>query len=422
MLTDSHSSRIPRKVCFIARQIAGRSGGAERVVIETANAIAARGHQVEILTHEKGGQPPFFPLRFGVTHTNLRRPDAVRSKLRLRMDRWREEKHNKIQSYRFPIDRLLWRSMHGSFWRRLERYINLHRPDVAIAFLPPSIVALGMIRPEYPLRRIASLHNVPERDLCDPARWDPNPFDRERRMSSLRRHDAITVLQPEFRDWFDADIQEKVSIIPNVVRQMTATRIARHPREKTVLSVGRLASVKRHDLLIDAWARIADEFPDWTLKIFGRGPLQKELAEQIGRLGLTGKVRLMGHTSKIDKEYLTASILAHPAEHEGWGLAASEAFAAGLPVIGFADCPGINHLVKHETNGLLIPEGEDSAPALAEALVTLMRDDARRLELGRAAPGTIYDYEPERVYDLWEDVLYEPDDGPGVTTDESIQS
>jgi glycosyltransferase involved in cell wall biosynthesis len=186
--------------------------------------------------------------------------------------------------------------------------------------------------------------------------------------------------------------------------------------------VGRLASVKRHDLLIDAWARIADEFPDWTLKIFGRGPLQKELAEQIGRLGLTGKVRLMGHTSKIDKEYLTASILAHPAEHEGWGLAASEAFAAGLPVIGFADCPGINHLVKHETNGLLIPEGEDSAPALAEALVTLMRDDARRLELGRAAPGTIYDYEPQRVYDLWENVLYEPDDGPGVTTDESIQS
>jgi len=274
MRRDSYSNRIPRKVCFISHGIAGRSGGAERVLVETANAIAARGHRVEILTHEISGRPPFYPLRFGVTLTNLRRPDVVRSKLRLRIDKWRQQKHPKVQSYRFPIDHIVWLSKNGSFWRMLERYINLHRPDVAIAFLPPSIVALGMIRPEYHLRTVASLHNVPERDLCDPARWDPNPLDRRRRMSSLRRHDVITVLQPEFRDWFPADLQEKMLIIPNVVKQVSAERIACNNREKTVLSVGRLAPVKRYGILIEAWAKIAGDFPDWTLKIFGRGPLQ----------------------------------------------------------------------------------------------------------------------------------------------------
>jgi glycosyltransferase involved in cell wall biosynthesis len=292
-------------------------------------------------------------------------------------------------------------------WRRLERFLNLHQPDVAIAYLPASVVALGMIRPAYPLRRIASLHNVPERDLCDPARWDPNPLDRKRRMSSLRRHDAITVLQPEFRDWFPADIREKASIIPNVVNQVSSARISRHPRTKTVLSVGRLAAVKRHDLLIDAWARIADEIPDWTLKIFGRGPLQRELGAQIRDLGLDGKVRLMGHTSKIDKEYLSASIVAHPAEHEGWGLAATEALAAGVPVVGFAECPGINHLVKHDINGLLIPDGVERSAALADALLLLMMDESRRQALAHAAPATIREYEPEKIYDLWERLLYE---------------
>jgi glycosyltransferase involved in cell wall biosynthesis len=420
MSSDSSSIRAPKKVCLIAHQIAGRSGGAERVLVETANAIAARGHHVEILTHERSTGPPFYPLKFGVTPTNLRRPDAVRGKLRLRFDRWRDEKHRTMPQeqsyYRFPVNRLSWLSKHGAFWRRLERYINFHRPDVAIAFLPPSIVALGMIRPAYPLRRIASLHNVPERDLCDPARWDPNPFDRQRRMTSLHRHDAITVLQPEFRDWFPAELKEKMSIVPNVVRQISAARIARYSRDNTVLSVGRLASVKRFDLLIDAWARIADDFPDWTLKIFGRGPLQRELGKQIQDLGLSGKVCLMGHTSGIDKEYLSASILAHPAEHEGWGLAASEALAAGVPVIGFKECPGINHLVKHEKNGLLVPGEADAVAALAEALATLMRDDSKRSAFAHAAPDTVRDYEPGKVYDLWENLLYCPaevQDNPG---------
>jgi glycosyltransferase involved in cell wall biosynthesis len=406
------AARDRKQVCFITERIAGRSGGAERVLIETANAISERGHRVEIVTHERDSRPPFFPLRFGVTLTNIRRPDAVRGKLRLRFDRWRDEKHRVMPQdqsyYRFPTNHLAWLSKHGSFWRRLERYLDLHRPDVAIAFLPSAIVALGMIRPGYTLRRIASLHNVPERDLCDPARWDPNPLDRKRRLSSLRQHDAITVLQPEFRNWFPDELSRKISIIPNVVRPISAARIARHQREKTVLSVGRLASVKRHDTLIDSWAELAEEFPDWTLKIFGRGPMQRQLGEQIRDLGLSGKVRLMGHTTRIDKEYLTASILAHPAEHEGWGLAASEALAAGLPVIGFADCPGINHLVRHEINGLLVSRDSDRVPALTEALSALMSDEDFRLKLGRAAPGTVRDYEPEKVYDKWEQLINEP--------------
>lgn len=406
MLQGPDSTQGPLKVCFITVRLAARSGGAERVVIETANAIAARGHHVEILTHERSDNPPFYPLRFGVTHTNIRRHDAVRGRFRLRVDRWREDWYKRVHSYSFPKDRLVWLSKHGSFWRRLEDYLNLHRPDVAVAFLPEAIVALGMIRPAYPLRRIASLHNVPERDLCDPARWDPNPLDRKRRMSSLRRHDAVTVLQPEFRDWFPDDIRQKTSIIPNVVRQVSSNRIARHTRTNTVLSVGRLAAVKRHDLLIDAWTRIADEFPDWTLKIFGKGPLQRELGAQIRDLGLEGKVRLMGHTPNIDKEYLSASIVAHPAEHEGWGLAATEALAAGVPVVGFAECPGINHLVQHEVNGLLIPEDVDRSTALADAMLSLMRDEARRQDFARAAPATIREYEPEKIYDLWEQLLY----------------
>jgi glycosyltransferase involved in cell wall biosynthesis len=225
-------------------------------------------------------------------------------------------------------------------------------------------------------------------------------------MASLQQHDAITVLQDEFRDWFPDDLRERISVIPNVVRQLSAARIARHEKQKSVLSVGRLAGVKRHDLLIDAWSLIADEFPDWTLKIFGTGPLESELRDQIEGLDLAEKVRLMGHTANIDQEYLSASIVAHPALHEGWGLAASEALAAGVPVVGFAECPGINRLVRDGTNGILVHDDASAVQSLGAALARLMKDDALRKKYGSAGPKTVKEFEPERVFDLWEDLLY----------------
>jgi glycosyltransferase involved in cell wall biosynthesis len=112
----------------------------------------------------------------------------------------------------------------------------------------------------------------------------------------------------------------------------------------------------------------------------------------------------MGHTPAIKREYLKASLLAHPAEHEGWGLAVTEALAAGVPAIGFEECPGVNQLIRHGVNGILVSGG---AEALAEALARLMRDERSRLELARAAPDTVRDYQPEKVFDLWEELLHE---------------
>jgi glycosyltransferase involved in cell wall biosynthesis len=407
MAETARAATLPRqKVSFVIDKLAGRSGGAERVLIETANALAARGHQVEILSHESRGAAPFYPLALGVIHTNLRRPAAARGRLRRKLDAQREGLHHRVSSFPFPADHLMWQSKHGAFWRRLERHLDLHRPDVAIAFLPPAITALGLCRPRYPLRRVASLHNVPQHDLQNPARWDPNPLDRKRRMAALEAHDAITVLLPEFRDWFDEPLRAKISIVPNKVQPVSQARRDRAVRQKTVLSVGRLAPVKRHGLLVEAWGKIAADFPDWQVKIFGTGPLRKELAARIREAGLEDQVLLMGHTDAIDKEYLSASLLCHPAEYEGWGLAVTEAMAAGVPAIGFADCPGVNQLIDDGQNGLLVSEAGDAAENLAQALASLMGDDARREALGENGPDSVRDYAPEKVIDRWEDILH----------------
>lgn len=65
-----------RRIVLVIDRLAGRGGGAERVLTETANALALRGHLVEIITHEHSRGDPFYPLLPGVMLTRLRPPPA----------------------------------------------------------------------------------------------------------------------------------------------------------------------------------------------------------------------------------------------------------------------------------------------------------------------------------------------------------
>lgn len=388
-----------RRICFVIEKLADRSGGAERVLIETANALATSGYTVEILTHEHRGKPPFYPLAFGVTHTNLRRPKALRGLFRRKLDEWRERAYQ-IRDIPAPLDRLIWFSKHGGFWRRLERHLALHQPAAVIAFLPPAISALALAQPGYPLRRIASTHNAPEQDFRNPERWDPSALDRRRRWALMSRMDLIMVLLPEYRDWYPAHLRDKVVVVPNAVKPIPEAR--RNGRRKPwVISIGRLAAVKRHELLLDAWAQLAPEFPNWRLRIFGQGPLEAHLKARIKTLNIGDQARLMGHTQEIEQEYLQSAILAHPAEFEGFPLAVTEALAAGLPVVGFEDCSGLNRLVVPDVNGLLAPSTGNRLEAFTQALRSLMQDEAHRTKMGQAAPETMRPYCPETVTALW---------------------
>lgn len=408
-----------RRITFVIEKLAERSGGAERVLIETANALAARGHEVEILSHEFRGKPPFYATAPGVRLANLRPRREIRSRLRRLFDRLRAAMERWLPDAP-PFDRLVWVSRNGGFHRRLTRHLAATRPDVAVAFLPPAITALALADPRVPLRRIASTHNAPEQDFNNPDRWDPSRLDRQRRLDLMARIDRIAVLLPEYRDWYPAALQDRVTILPNAVTPVDPARLRKNRRARIVLAVGRLAAVKRHDLLIAAWARIAGRFPGWQLHIHGEGPLHHDLQSQIEQAGLRDSVQLRGHTSRITEAYIQAALLAHPAAYEGFPLAVTEALAAGLPVLGFADCSGLNRLVQDGVNGRLIPvETTEIDPVrriepLADALAALMADTAARTALGDAGPASMAAYSPESVIALWEDLLF---DSPATSKD-----
>jgi glycosyltransferase involved in cell wall biosynthesis len=390
-------------IAIIIERLGGRGGGAEKMAVTLANDLARKGRPVHLVSYHRDLRPPVYECKFGVTPLNLKRPSHVRPLLRQSVDFTRRVAHY-LKVYPRPLQKLLWWSRHGGFEQALSTYFEDHNPRVVIAFLPPAIVAVHRARKARELPLIASLHNIPELDLQSSRRWDGNPVDIPHRSAALASFDAITVLLPSFRDWFAPELRERIHVVPNPVPEVSEERRG-SKRQKTLLFVGRLAEVKRPELLVLVWSRLVGEFPDWTVKVFGAGLLRGRLTAQIRKRGLEKCFLLMGETSEISDEYLRASVLVHPAEYEGWGLAVSEALAHGLPPIAFRDCEGVNQLIRHGENGILVDPKADRVEAFVTALRRLLIDEDLRKRLGAAGPESMENYRPEKIRTCWEEVL-----------------
>lgn len=162
-----------------------------------------------------------------------------------------------------------------------------------------------------------------------------------------------------------------------------------------VVAAGRLAEAKRYDDLIRAFATVAAARPDWTLRLYGKGERRAALAALIAELDLGAQVRLMGPAAPLEPELAKASVLAVTSSMESFGMTIVEGMRAGLPVVA-TDCPlGPREIVEDGVTGLLVPPRD--VPAIAAALLSLVQDDERRREMGRAALVAAEVYDPAVV-------------------------
>lgn len=390
-------------VAFAIEALHGVSGGAERVLADVSRALYERGHRVTVITHEGRNGPSFYPLRFGIERVDAR-PRHSRRKKAPALDRAR----GITARSRFAAVPV-WLVQFVPMILRLRRVLRQSKPDVVIGFMPSifpyvSLAALGL-----PVKSVASVHNVPEREFgADPKRWNQNLMDKAIRKMSLRFSDAVTVLLPSFADRLPrADVQAKTHVIPNMVSRYDgplADVRESQSEPNVILAVGRLADAKDHQSLIEAWAKLEDRFPNWEVRIFGQGPLKGSLSRRIRLAGLK-RLKIHKPTSEIMSEYAAARVLAMPSRHEGFGLVTAEALSVGLPVVGFANCEGTNELVRHGHNGLLANPRGGRARGFAIELEKIMIDADLRSRLAAAAPASVEKFAPEIIADHWEKMI-----------------
>ncbi|HEY4232486.1 MAG TPA: glycosyltransferase family 4 protein [Lacipirellulaceae bacterium] len=137
---------------------------------------------------------------------------------------------------------------------------------------------------------------------------------------------------------------------------------------KYALYSGRLVRAKRVDLLIDAFAAIADERPQWDLLIVGDGPLREELQKRVPER-LERRFIWTGFLEQPDcvAAYHAAEVLFLPSDHEPWALVVQEAMAAGLTVVASDSVGAARELVEDRVSGRICPVG--NLAALEEAML-----------------------------------------------------
>ncbi len=133
-----------------------------------------------------------------------------------------------------------------------------------------------------------------------------------------------------------------------------------HP---TLLSVGHLIARKGHHLVIAALASL----PGTDLLIVGEGPERARLEADIARLGLAGRVRLLGARphGELQPLYAAADALVLASSREGWANVLLEAMACGTPVVA-SRIPGNPEVVQRREAGLIVEE--NTAAGIARAV------------------------------------------------------
>lgn len=324
-------------------------GGIERVFLDHAAMLAARGHRVHCVVSAGARVLPQLARAVEASQGRISCEELV--------DRgW---------------PRLL-------SWLRLRAAIRRARPGVLVAHGVKATRRLALVRPRR-LPLFAVTHN------------------RSRRLSWATHLLALTEpLRRQFvADGFPA---ERTFLIPNALPLSLAALPAaeqRPPHSPVVVGVlARLIPKKGVDLFLHGLRRAIDAGLEVQALIGGQGPSRGELEALATELGLQSRLRFLGWVDDAASFYAAIDLLCVPSREEPFGMVVLEAYAHGVVVLAAAT-GGLCELVQDRVTGRLFAAGD--AAALGEALLELARQPAAWPPLRAAAYRSLPAYHPDHI-------------------------
>lgn len=212
--------------------------------------------------------------------------------------------------------------------------------------------------------------------------------------------DGIVLQTEDSKVFFPQYLLKKSVILQNSLNPHFMRDRYEGVRDRQIVSVGRLDANKNQAMLIEAFAGIAERYPEYSVVCYGDGESRGQLEALIEQFHLQDRVQLPGVTTDVAAMIRKASVFVLTSYTEGMPNALIEAMALGLSVIS-TDCPcgGPKELIREGVNGMLIPVGD--VEALTVALVTMLEDTVFMDKLGRNAAQIQDRLNPERVNQQW---------------------
>lgn len=352
------------KITFITSTLT--SGGAERVISLLANNFAERGYEVEM-----------------IALTSIS-PDYYTLDPRVRF---------------IHADKMSKGGLFGELWW-FRRHIKKEQPNVVIAFMEAvyEFVLLALLGTKIPV--ISS-------ERLDPAliSWPRKVL----RWLLLPTTTAHVVQTQQIKQYYNQRIQKKTHIIYNPVNErvfevkVDGLKVKGEKRLNRIISVGRLYPQKNQKMMIEAFAKIAKDYPQWSLVIYGEGYLREDLDRLVERLMVKDKVLLPGRCETVIEEVAKSKVFCLSSDYEGMSNAMIEALCVGTPVIS-TKVSGTDELIRDGENGLLVDIGDTEG--LAQAFEKLLSNQELREQIGKEGQKLATHFKTDTIVDQWEELVH----------------
>lgn len=213
-----------------------------------------------------------------------------------------------------------------------------------------------------------------------------------------RRTDAIIAISGRIRhallDSYHIGTPDKIVVIPlgfdldalagidDRARQTARAALGVPERATVVATVGRLTEIKQPDLFLQMAQAVSLAVPDAVFLLVGDGELRPALEAQAVAAGLSDRVRFLGWRGDLTTIYGATDVFVLTSRNEGTPVALIEAMAAGVASVS-TDVGGVGDVMPTAEVGVRV--APDDRAAMADAVVALATDAARRRLVGEAA-------------------------------------
>ncbi len=374
------------RIMYILRSFAVKAG-TERVISDKMNYLSGKGHKVSMVTYEQGKHPHAFPLIPDIQHYNIDAPFFTLGKYPL----WKRY----IKTLQ----------MRHHFAKSLQQTIDKEQPDILIATTYSMKLLDIVLKVKTSAHRLLESH-VASYTVRKTFDFRNRPFLRriaalydEMVFSRLKRFEKVIALtQGDAKDW--SKYTKNVMVIPNPVTFYPETVKQHDGSGHRIICVGRIHEQKGFDMLIQAFAMIADKCPEWHIDIFGNGEDEQMLLEEIHKHQLDGRIVINKPTNHIYEEYQDSDFFVLSSRYEGYPLVLNEAMSCGIPCVAFRCKYGPEDAITHGVNGLLAEDG--NVEDLAQQILWMIEHPTERLAMGEKARTDTYRYLLETIMFQWE--------------------
>lgn len=343
------------------------AGGSERVMVTLANQWGKK-HSITILTLQN--TPSFYQLNENVRH--------VKMGLKIPREGWK-------RLLVLPLIEL-------KRYCYLVNYLKQYHFDFVLSFTNTTNLLISFWK-LFHRKQVVILS-----ERADPIAR--NFLMRGMILLLYRFADAIVCQNEYVAQYFTAHgYKIPLPILPNPVN-FDDIPLETNMKQKEIVMVGRLSPEKNQALLISAFSEIAPRYSEYTLKIYGVGPLENILRKQIVELGLTNRVFLMGNKKRVMFEVAQSAFFVLPSDFEGFPNVLIEAMASGMPVISSDFPTGVaRQLIKNGENGYLFSVGNKEN--LVQVLEQMLSRSDKWAEMGVKNRKLALQYKAATVSTKW---------------------